>query len=752
MAGGSDSKLCLSEPELYELLRISPKLAPSSRSRLLLSALLLFTSAAGAQTRKLPSPQNALQRDYQQAQSYQAAGKLQAAAVEYRLFIGEALHRIALGQSNIGNVGKALPLFEEAQNLVPSDMDLRVDYAESCRRAGDVQKAKSLAQDVVTAEPENAGAHLTLGRVLSEQGQHPAAIEQFQAAVGLHPDLEDTFALGNEYLRAKEEPKAAVVFAKILKAAENLPAVQLRIATAYAERGYPDQAVAELKKLIAKDPKYPGAHYSLGAAYLVGASDAMYPQAAEQFREELALNPNDYLSRYQLGHIELSQHKLSEAETDLRRAAELDPANPDAFLELGQLYTETNRAEQAAAALRKSISLTTDVTRNHYQVQRAHYMLARLLLESGHEAEGKAEMQISQELLRKSVLQNQGRSVDAGAGDASGPASAGVAPEAPTLAGTRAPSGMPPASPEEAEQVAKFEKQIAPAIADSYNNLGAIAAGSNSLPEALDYFEKAYAWNPSLSGLDYNWGKAAFTAGQFDEAIGPLGRYVQSHPQDTWARSALGTSEFMVRDYAGVVKAMQPIEAMSADRQAKMGADVQLEYMYGVSLIRTGESDRGVAALKAVEAKDAQFAPAHEALGEAFASSKNFQDAAQEFRRVIQLSPDDFGAKYNLALALIELQQNQDAQTMLVELSKTWRDPHVFYTLGKLQFDRGDIPGAIANLQKAASLSPNSGPIHLELADAYRRAARIEDADREMKLYESLKANASKGPSQAKPQ
>lgn len=706
----------------------------------------LACGAWGQAAKRAAGSQNTLQRDYQQAQSYQAAGKLQAAAVEYRLFVGEALHRIALGQTNIGNVAKALPLFEEGQNLVPSDMDLRVDYAEACRRAGDLQKAKSLAQDVVNAEPENAGAHLTLGRVLSEQGQHQPAIEQFEAAVGLHPDLEDTFALGNEYLRAKEEPKAAGVFSKILKAAEDSSAIQLRIATAYAERGYPDQAIAQLKKLIAKDPKYPGAHYSLGAAYLVGASDAMYPQAAEQFREELALNPNDYLSRYQLGHIELSQHKLSEAETDLKRAAELDPANPDAFLELGQLYTETNRAEQAAAALRKSISLTTDVTRNHYQVQRAHYMLARLLLESGHEAEGKTEMQISQELLRKSVLQNQGRSVDAGAGDASGPASAGVAAAVQaTPAGTRPPSGMPPASPEDAEQVAKFEKQIAPAIADSYNNLGAIAAGSNSLPEALDYFEKAYAWNPSLSGLDYNWGKAAFTAGQFDEAIGPLGRYVQAHPQDSWARSALGTSEFMLRDYAGVVKTAHPIEG-------KMGTNVSLEYMYGVSLIRTGESDRGVAELKAVEAKNATFAPAHEALGEAFASSKNFKDAAGEFRRVTELSPDDFGAKYNLALALIELQENAEAQTILTDLAKTWRDPHVFYTLGKLQFDRGDVPGAIVNLQKAVALSPNSGPIHRELAEAYRRAARVDDANREMKLYESLKANGSKAPGQVKPQ
>lgn len=698
-------------------------------------ALGVSAQAANRASAQGAKPESALQKDYQEAQNYQASGKLQAAAVEYRLFVAEALHRVALGRSNIGEVAKALPLLQEAQSLVPSDVDLRVDYAEACRRAGDLQKAKSLAQDALAAEPTNAKAHLTLGRVLSALGQHPAAIEQFEAAVGIQPNFENGLALADEYLRARDLSKATKIFSEMLAAYGDSPAAGVTVGTAYAERGYPDQAIAEFKKVIAKHPEYPGAHYSLGAAYLVGASDAMYPQAAEQFRQELALNPNDYLSRYQLGYIELSRHQLKEAEGDLTRAAALDPTNPDAFLSLGQVYVETNRTAEAETALRKSIALTTDVTRNHYQVQRAHYMLARLLLQSGHEAEGKAEMELSQELMRKTVLQNQGRNVNTGAVETAGGSQTPA----------KAPADQPPVSPEEAKQVAEFEKQIAPAIADSYNNLGAIAAGSNQLAEALEYFEKAYAWNPALEGLDYNWGKAAFAASQFDEAIGPLQRYLKTHPQDTWAGSALGTSEFMMRNYAAVVATVQPIEA-------KLGADMQLQHMYGVSLIRTGQYDRGVAQLKSLEAKNPQFAPAREALGEAFTSRKDYEDAIAEFRQVVKLSPGDFGAKYNLALALIQLQQNDEARALLLQLAKDWHDPHVFFTLGKLELERGDAAAAIPNLETAAKLSPESGPIHFELAQAYRRAARAQDAEREMKVYESLQNNASRASGKGKPE
>jgi tetratricopeptide (TPR) repeat protein len=700
----------------------------------------LLSSAAAAQTAKPAfADKNPLRRHYDSAQNFQAAGNLPAAAVEYRLFIGEALQRLAVGRSNIGDFAKALPMFEEAANMAPSNEDIRLDYSEACRRAGDLQKAKSLAQDVLDAEPQDARAHLAMGRILSQLKDDRDALAQFEAAVEIQPDFQNGFALANEYLEAKDEPNAAKIFREMLGSYKD-PAVRIQVGTAYAQNGYPEQAIAEFKKVLAKDPKYPGAHYALGAAYLVGGSDALYPQAAEQFREELALRPDDFLSRYQLGFIELSQHKLKEAEADLTRAAALDPTNPDSFLSLGQLYMETSRPAEAETALRKCIALTTDVTRNHYQVQRAHYMLARLLLQTGHEDEGKAEMQVSQELMRRNVLQNQGRDANGAEAGTGGLEAKGSAPSEAQLSAKQAPVNA-----EEEKQVTGYEKELAPAIADSYNNLGAIAAGNNELPAALDYFEQAYAWSPSLEGLDYNWGKAAFSAYRYNEAIGPLGRYLKTHADDEWARSALGTSFFMTGRYADAAKTLGPMEAGAS-------ANPQLSYMYGVALIKAGDYDKGVAQLKAVETKKPEFAAAHEALGEAFTSRKDFKDAAAEFREVIRLSPADYGAKYNLALTLIQLQQNDEAQALLGELSKSWQDPHLYFTLGKLQLARGDVAGATASLEKAAQMSPKSGPIHYELATAYRRGARIQDADREMKLYESLQNNAASTPGKGKPE
>jgi len=79
------------------------------------------------------------------------------------------------------------------------------------------------------------------------------------------------------------------------------------------------------------------------------------------------------------------------------------------FMSLGQLYVETMRGADAETALRKSISLTSDVAHNHYQVQRAHLSACTRFASDQPCGRSKSEMQISQQLLSLSAPQTQGR-------------------------------------------------------------------------------------------------------------------------------------------------------------------------------------------------------------------------------------------------------------------------------------------------------------------------------------------------------
>jgi tetratricopeptide (TPR) repeat protein len=593
-----------------------------------LAALSLSALPVGAQVASGRDAAAILQQHYDQAQNFQTSGQLPEAAYQYKLFISNALLQLAFNRTKAGDFAKASQYFDAAIALEPSDIGLQLEYAEAALAAHDLDKARTLSQAVVNAEPKNAKAHRILGRTLTAQHDLAAARVQLENAVALEPDFDNGYALASAYLASKDEKAAARVFAEMLAAFGDSAPLRMEIGRAYAQYGFPEQAIVEFKKAIAKDPKTPGAHYSLGASYVLSMGEINFPQAVAEFRKELDNNPNDYFSHSQLGYIDLSQHKLDEAVAELTKATELNPQDPDAFLSLGQAYSELGKPTQAEAALRKSIELTEDPSRNHYQVQRAHYLLGRILMQSGRTDDAKKEMAESENLSRQSVQENQGKSRDASESKA-------AANDSFKSNGESVPA------PDAVKQAAQYEQQIAPAIADSYNNLGAIAAGDKDYATALADFEQAHNWNASLDTLDYNWGRAAFSAQRFDEAIPPLTRYLATHPDDAGAHITLGLSYFLSKNYKAALAAFQPV-------QSKLNSAPALAFAYAVCQTKAGDYDQGLATLKELTAAHPEFPDNHRALADAYASRGNYADAASELKEVLRLAPSDTEATAQL--------------------------------------------------------------------------------------------------------
>jgi tetratricopeptide (TPR) repeat protein len=577
-----------------------------------------------------PPPESALQDHYDAAQNFQAAGNLALAARHYKSFLAEALSNLATNRAKVGDFAKAMALFDEALDLDPDDAAAKVQYAEASQEAKDLSKGKSLAQEAVDAEPRNPTAHRVLGQILLQMGDNKGATQQLETAVALQPDFTNGSALVAAYLKLKDDDHATRIFAEMLASFGDSAELHLQFGSAYANAGFPEKAVPEFQKAIAENSKLPGAHYSLGAAYLLGIGPQAYDQAAAEFQEELKISPRDYNSHLELGVIYLSRHKLPEAEHELNSAVALEPLNPDPLLSLGQLYDQTNRPAEAETAYRKAILLTKDVSRNHFQVERAHYLLARTLLQSGRQDEAKNEMAVSNQLLKQSVLEKQGQSYP-------------IQPsEVPTASASNRAEPAQTLDPGTMREVTSFEKRMAQPISDSYNNLGAIAAGGNDFTAALAYFQSAALWNPSLEGLDYNWGRAAFSGHQYDQAIGPLSRYLQNHPQDSGARSTLALCFFLLQNYQDALKIFQPMAA------AQIDAMPVLAYAYAVSLTKAGDYAAGIKNLKSLESAHPDDANIHKALGEAFGAHGDYAQAAEELRAAIRENPSDKDAEREL--------------------------------------------------------------------------------------------------------
>ncbi len=612
--------------------------------RRFLSSILLLCSAVAAQTpaSDLQSKTSTLQGLYEAGERAQKNGDLNEAAGSYRGFLAEALGELANSHAQIGDYGRASTLFDEALILNPGSPSLQRDYAATALEAGDLKHAEALARELLNDYPDDpkglALVHQILGRTLHRMNRDQEARKELEAAISLDPSFANEYDLAVVCLDLDDENCAAQVFSGLEAARGDSPSLHMQFGLAYGNSDFTPHAVTEFKKVIAEDPHYPGAHYSVAAALLAAGEDEKTLEEAEsELKQELAISPNDFLTYAALGKIEVSYRRYPEAESYLKRAIELNPKNPDAFLYLGQMYFDTNRPTDAEVNLRRAIALATDVSRNHYQIQKAHFLLGRILMQKHEEDAAHAEMQIAHAFADKALSKDKSQlaglldNKPAGGGASnSGIDAAGMAP-------------TPPQAPDPSA-VAKqkaFEKQLTPAIADSYNNLGAINASEKNYADALKLFKQAKAWSPSLEGLDYNMGRASFMAADFSEAITPLSRYLRSHPADSSIRGALAMSRFMTHDYAGCIDALR-------GAGEEVTSIPQMQFIYADSLVKTGQVSLGKARLEKLEDANPDIADLHRALGEVWEAEGDCEKAMKEFEAASKINPTDFETRYDI--------------------------------------------------------------------------------------------------------
>jgi tetratricopeptide (TPR) repeat protein len=646
-----------------------------------------------------------LQQHYNDAQALQRTGKLNEAAEQYRAFLADALSELAIGYGLAHDYTHAAPLFDQALALEPDSPSLLLDYARTALMHGDLARAETLATEFIQKNPGDrvklAEAHQLLGRTLLKLNRTQEARKEFEEAVALDPTFPNGYDLAVACLDLADEKCAVQIFNEMEKSFGDTAEIHMAFGRAYGDSDFQPRAVTEFRRATEENPRLPGAHYLLAAVLLATGDDESHLGDAEaELKKELVISPHDSMTYAALGKIAVTHHNYPEAENYLKKAIALGSQSPDAYLYLGQLYFATNRSAEAEAALRQCIQLTRDVSLNRYQVQKAHFLLGRILAQKGQQDAAREEMKISRELANKTLAQDKSKL--AGLMDSSG--SPGVqsqdvqvpAPEAGKATSLLATT----ADPQTLHKVESLKEQIRLPVADSYNNLGAIAATNSEFSKAVTYFKQAAVWNPSLEGLDFNWGRAAFAGSQFADAILPLSRYVKAHPDDSGARSVLAISQFMTENYHGCIEALESVIG-------KADLAPQAEYVYAVSMIKTGRIDSGVERLRALEKSHPEIPDVHRALGETLVQRGEKQQALEELRTAIQLNPSD-------------------------------ADSH--FALGKVELDSGNAAAAIPELEAATRLSPDNEKFHQELAKAYTAALRPADAQKELETSNLLRA------------
>lgn len=201
----------------------------------------------------------------------------------------------------------------------PKDNDARGLKASLLLDKGDVQKAVTELQSVVTAAPDNFVAHYNLGRAHSARGEYEQARQQFMEATRLRPD----------YLPAR-----------------------LEMAKLQASRGDYEAALKSANDVLQWDRGNLPARL-IQSASLMGLKK--YGESREMLQALLKVDPNSTDSLFQLGVVNLAEAKYADAIEAFRKGYALEPANSRGLMGMVEVYMAQNRDDLALKTLQDEI-------------------------------------------------------------------------------------------------------------------------------------------------------------------------------------------------------------------------------------------------------------------------------------------------------------------------------------------------------------------------------------------------------------
>jgi protein O-GlcNAc transferase len=236
------------------------------------------------------------------------------------------------------------------------------------RRAGRPESAAHFLRQALALKGGDAACHSDLGIALDQLGQSEEALACFQEAVRLEPNnFRLCNNLGIALIKHGKTAEAERYFREILHVEPKNVGTLFNLGIALYEQGQLKSAADFYRQVIQLDPQHVGAFHNLGITlYKLGRID----EAITAFRRTLRINPHHAKAHGNLGWA-------LKAASCCHEALRINPSDWQAWNNLGKIYQDLHRLDEARAAYQHCLLL-------HADCAMAHHNLANLHWDEGH--------------------------------------------------------------------------------------------------------------------------------------------------------------------------------------------------------------------------------------------------------------------------------------------------------------------------------------------------------------------------------
>jgi tetratricopeptide (TPR) repeat protein len=291
-----------------------------------ISLVVLFVSLAGlaasaqtAQQLQLQARANAVAGNWDQAIAhYEQAVQLAPRSADSHIELGDALMRVA-------RYADAIASYREALRISPHDLNAAMGLAQAYRNVHNYDEAKRILEQSHAEHPQSPKPFAVLGDLDIELQTYESAIAHLRAALKLAP--------------ADQESR-------------------IRLAVAYETTGDAEDALAQIAKVLARDPKSALAYYTRAKIYSDRNQDAT---ALPDATKSVELQPGNPRARLLLCKILLrapqgeaaaqSKDRCQRAVATLEPVLEMSTQDSELLFLLSRAYDCAGNSEQAQKIL-----------------------------------------------------------------------------------------------------------------------------------------------------------------------------------------------------------------------------------------------------------------------------------------------------------------------------------------------------------------------------------------------------------------
>ena len=292
------------------------------------------------------------------ARAYLLSGKTEAARARVTdLLKREPSNRSALSllaevQVRERHPEAALQTYDAILKIMPDDGGASFRKGMLLLGLGRSAEALALAENLINDFPARPDGYELKGVGLFREKKFREAIPAFQKALSQGAAVGNHYFLGLCHYYSGELEQAMNQMQRLRTHDPALTNARVVTALIYLKKNKLDEAVDELRSVVAGNDRHAIAHSLLGNAYL---SQGRYAEGLAELNRALQIDPKLVTARVTKGKAQLSRGRTDEAESELGAALRIDPDLLNSRLLLAASYLKRNQPGKAIAAAQQGL-------------------------------------------------------------------------------------------------------------------------------------------------------------------------------------------------------------------------------------------------------------------------------------------------------------------------------------------------------------------------------------------------------------